>query len=366
MSFNLHKTDISMEAPKTLKGLIKPPALKAGDKIVAVTPSFGCPALFPKRFEAGCKQMEDAFGISVVPSRHALKDPDWIAKNPKARAEDIIEALEDKTVHGIVCSIGGEDSVRINRFIDPQVIRSNPKVFLGYSDITTTHFHFLNAGVVSFYGPTIMAGFGENGGLFPYMEDSVRRTLFQKEPVGLIKPNAESWTTEFLDWANPDNQTIARKLNPATRPVTLQGEGKAKGQLIGGCVEVMEMMRGTDQWPDLSWFDGAILFLETAEKEFLPMYFARAIRSYGIMGILERLSAIILGRPGGNLSVEEFEGYNKALLSIVRDEFGLTSLPLVANMDFGHTDPIFTIPYGLMAELDMNTGILNIQESAVS
>jgi len=351
---------------KTETGLIKPKRLKGGDKVAAISLSFGAANLFPKRFEVGCRQLEEAFGVEVVPTQHALESPDWLENNPDKRAQDLIESLEDPSIKGIICAIGGEDSIRVNRLVDRQIIQNNPKVFLGYSDATTTHMHFLNSGVVSFYGPTIMAGFGENGGLPLYLKNSVEKNLFQSAPVGEISPNRDGWTSEFLDWSDPENQDIKRKLLPPVGPITLQGSGKITGHLIGGCIEVLEMLRGTDQWPDHKMFEGAILFLETAEKEFLPMYYARALRSYGVMGILDSVSAIITGRPGGGLPVEEFDVYNKTLLKIVRDEFGLKNLPLVVNMDFGHTDPICTLPYGLKTTLDCETGSLHILESAVT
>ncbi len=349
----------------TKSGLIKPNKLNHGDKVVAISLSFGAANLFPDRFKAGCAVLENNFGLEVVPSQHALKDPDWLSNNPKARAEDLIESLEDSSVKGIICTIGGEDSIRVNQHIDLDIIRNNPKVFMGYSDATTTHSLFLNAGVVSFYGPTIMAGFAENGGLPEYVEDTVRRCVFENDIIGEIKPNTVGWTSEFLDWAIPENQNIKRKLEKPNGPITIQGQGKVTGHLMGGCVEVLEMLRGTDQWPNDNLFDGSILFLETAEKEFLPIYYKRALRSYAVMGIFDKVKAIMIGRPGGNVSVEQMQEYHDGLLSVVRDEFGYSELPMVVNMDFGHTDPIMTLPYGVKACLDCETGVIDILESAV-
>lgn len=351
---------------KSIRGLIKPKKLVQGDKVIAVSPSFGAAFLFPKRFQAGCDQIEQEFGIKVVPSKNALRDPDWLSANPQARADDIIEALEDKSVKGMICSIGGEDSIRVNQFINPEIIKRHPKMFMGYSDATTTHLWMYKAGLVSFYGPTIMAGFAENHSMPAYMKEYVYKNVFSSQVIGKIQPNQEGWTTEFLDWAVESNQNIQRRLQPSVGPLTLQGTGKFKGHLIGGCVEVLEMLRGTEYWPEPSEFDGAILFLETAESEFLPMYFARAMRSYGVMGILDRISGIIMGRPGGNLPVEKFAEFHRTLQKIVREEFNLPNLPLIVNMDFGHTDPMFTLPYGLLAEADCGNHEIDILESAVT
>jgi muramoyltetrapeptide carboxypeptidase LdcA involved in peptidoglycan recycling len=86
--------------------------------------------------------------------------------------------------------------------LDLALIRDNPKVFLGYSDTTVTHFACFKAGLVTFDGPAITAGFGENGGLFQYMTFSIHRILFSTEPAGRFFPNADGWTRERLDWAD--------------------------------------------------------------------------------------------------------------------------------------------------------------------
>jgi muramoyltetrapeptide carboxypeptidase LdcA involved in peptidoglycan recycling len=275
-------------------------------------------------------------------------------------------ALSDPSIHGIVSTIGGEDSIRILQHLDLDVIRSNPKVFLGYSDTTVTHFACLKAGLVSFYGPSIMAGFGENGGLFPYMAESVRRTLFSAEPIGAIEPNRDGWTVEHLDWSVTENQERKRALNPSEPWRFLQGEGIAEGRLVGGCLEVVEFLRGTSVWPDDEVWEGAILFLETSEDAPSEAVLRYTLRSYAAMGILQRLSGILFGRPGGPVPVEDFGKYDKALLQVVATEEGLTGLPIVTRMDFGHTDPMFVLPYGVKARIDCGKRSFAILESAVT
>ena len=163
--------------------MLKPPKLHPGDKVAVVSPSWGGPGAIPHRYQAGKQQLETEFGVTVVEMPHALADPAWIARNPQARAADLMAAFADPSIRAIIASIGGEDSIRTLPYTDLKVIRANPKIFMGYSDTLITHFACLKAGVVSFYGPAIMAGFGENGGLFPYMVDSVRRTLFSAAPT---------------------------------------------------------------------------------------------------------------------------------------------------------------------------------------
>jgi muramoyltetrapeptide carboxypeptidase LdcA involved in peptidoglycan recycling len=345
--------------------MTKPKKLQPGDRVATVSLSWGAPSVFPYRYEAGKRQLQDEFGVSVVEMPHTLSDADWLQHNPRARADDLMEAFADPSIKAIISTIGGDDSIRILPYLDLCVIRANPKVFMGYSDTTITQMACVKAGLVSFYGPSIMAGFAENGGMFSYMVDSVRKTLFSSTPVGRIAPNSAGWTVEFLDWAEPENQTRRRKLAPSTGWKFLQGQGCHRGHLIGGCIEVLDWLRGTAFWPEPEMWQGAILFLETSEEAPPPSAVLRWLRTYAALGILKQLSGILFGRPGGQIPLEQFAEYDKAITQVVLDEEGLADLPVVTHMDFGHTDPMFVLPYGTQAEIDCDTQQLTILESSV-
>lgn len=112
--------------------MIKPVCLHRGDRVAAISLSWGGAGAFPHRYEVGKRQLEERFGLEVVETRHALRDPDWLAKNPRARADDLMEAFADPSIRGIISIIGGDDSIRLLPFIDDELIRSNPKIFLGW------------------------------------------------------------------------------------------------------------------------------------------------------------------------------------------------------------------------------------------
>lgn len=280
-----------------------------------------------------------------------------------------MEAFADSRIKGIISTIGGDDSIRILPFLDVNVIRGNPKVFLGLSDTTVTHFACYRAGLTSFYGTSLMGGFAENGGMHSYQIDDLRRTLFSVEPAGIIAPNAGGWTSEFLDWADPANQQRVRQLNPSTGWRFLQGQGQVNGHLLGGCVEVLEDIKGTDYWPPLVAWDRAILFLETAEFDegaepyVRPQQLTWILRNYAAQGILAKLNGIILGRPYHNRYADE---YDQALLTVVREEQGLDRLAIISGMDFGHTSPAFTLPYGIQARIDCEAQTFHLLESGLS
>jgi muramoyltetrapeptide carboxypeptidase LdcA involved in peptidoglycan recycling len=351
---------------QTNSKMIKPRRLRPGDRVAAITLSWGGPGAFPHRYEAGKTQFEQMFAVQVVETKHALRSPEWLAQNPKARADDLMEAFSDTSINGIISTIGGDESVRILPHIDLEIIRQNPKVVMGYSDTTITHMACFRAGLVSFYGPAFMAGFAENGGMFPYMVESVRRTIFCGDPIGTIEPNRAGWTVEHLDWADPNNQKRRRNLVLSTGWRFLQGSGIASGHLIGGCVEVLEFIKGTEWWPNMDVWDGAILFLETSEEAPSLKLFKRWIRNYGSQGILQRLAGLIVGRPGGAIPTSDFEQYDQVLLDVIKGELGLDTLPIITQMDFGHTDPMFVLPYGVVATIDCQKHLFEINEPAVT
>jgi muramoyltetrapeptide carboxypeptidase LdcA involved in peptidoglycan recycling len=285
-----------------------------------------------------------------------LKDIAWLAAHPEARAADLMEVLKDPSIHGVISTIGGDDSIRMLPFLDFSVIRENPKVFLGYSDSTITHFAFLKAGVTSFYGPSIMAGFDENGGLPPYTAESVRQVLFEPSPSLLIPQNSGGWTVASWDWAS-------EMLGLAVAA----GEGAARGHLIGGCLEALDWLRGTPIWPEPPVWRNSIVFLETSEDQPSPKLVTYMLRALAATGALSEARGILYGRPFGDEAKFEaneakFEAYDRAILQVLA-ELGLSSLPLVTRMDFGHTDPKFILPIGIEAEIDCDRQQIRLLES---
>lgn len=328
--------------------LITPKGLQHGDKVATISLSWGAAGELPHRYAQGKARLEQVFNLQVTETRHALKPADWIYDHPQARAEDLMEAFADPAIKAIISNIGGEDSVRILPHIDLDIIRNNPKIFLGFSDSTITHFVCMKAGLGSFYGPSLLTGFAENGAMHPYQVDDINRTLFSKETIGEIMPNPAGWTSEFLDWFDPSLQHIPRTLNPPTGWHFIRGKGTVQGRLIGGCMEVMEMLKGTDYWPNLDVWEDSILFLETSEDKPAPNLVRYWLRNYASQGILQRVRGIIFGRPYDDCYTAAYE----ASLLKVLDEEGLSELPVITRMDFGHTAPVFTLPYGRLAAIN--------------
>lgn len=153
---------------------------------------------------------------------NALKGSDYLYDHPEKRAEDLIWAMKDDNIKGIICNMGGDDSYRVLPFIDVDVIRDNPKVFMGYSDIATWMAVFAYAGVRGYYGPYVLTPIVQPGSLDSYTLEAIKKTLFSSEVLGEIKPCEAYTPIEWNSTMNPDE--ISWKKNHGYRIV--QGRGK--------------------------------------------------------------------------------------------------------------------------------------------
>lgn len=342
--------------------MIKPPRLRPGDTVAAVSLSSGVAASFPERFAAGKRQLEQTFGLRVIDAPHATRPDSWLYANPAERAADLHWALQNPEVQGIISVIGGDESVRILPFIDQQLIRNNPKVFMGFSGSTVTLTAFLNAGVVAFHGPAVLTDLAENSGIRPFVEQSFRNVLMDAGAGDL--PMAREYSEEFLDWSDSSLQERARTFVPSEGWVWVQGQEHVSGRLLGGNIEVLEFLKGTRWWPRAQLWDGAVLAFETSEEAPAVANVGRFLRNYGSMGVLDNARAMLLARPQGYSMAQNYELH--AEVRRILAEFGRSDMPVVANMDFGHTSPQMVLPLGVSVEVDPGRGRVQLLESAVS
>ena len=193
--------------------MIKPKKLKKGDKVAIVSLSSGLAGeeMFRHRYELGKNRLEH-LGFNVVTMKNALKGIEYLYNHPEKRAEDFMEAILDKEIKGIICNIGGDDTIRLLPYIDFEAIANNPKVFMGYSDTTINHFMMQKAGVVSYYGPAVMTDFAENNNMHTYTLKYINEVLLENREDIVIK-SSDKWTSEYLDWAIEENDNISRKMN---------------------------------------------------------------------------------------------------------------------------------------------------------
>jgi muramoyltetrapeptide carboxypeptidase LdcA involved in peptidoglycan recycling len=218
----------------------------------------------------------------------------------------------------------------------------------------------LQRGFTTLYGPSIMAGFSQMGAL-PDFEAHVREMLFDPKPSYTYQPYGR-YCDGYPDWSNLDNVGQVNEMKTDDGWRVVQGRGRVEGELVGGCIEVLEFMKGTDYWPAADFWAGKILFFETSEETPTIEQVRRMLRTYGVAGIFARVSAILFGRARSYSSQDKLE-LDGAIQEIVAGEFEQRELPIVTNMDFGHTDPQLVLPLGVPALLDCQDKQLSLIEA---
>lgn len=341
---------------------IRPPALRAGDTVAVISPSAGLTQVYAPRFERGLEELRRRFDVEVVTAPNARRDNGFLHDHPQARADDIHWALSEPSVTALVCAIGGDDSVRLLPHLDLDLVRTHPKVLMGYSDPTVLHLVWRAAGVVSFYGPGILAGFDENGGLWDHTAESVRRTLFGTEPVGPLHP-APDWSEEFLDWHDESRQRPRRRWPNGGWTWLGGGERVVEGPLVGGCLEVLAMALASPVWPAASDFAGAVLVIETSEEKPSVDQVKYVLRAIAAGGAFEHLGGVVVGRPMRYSQSDTFAQYG--VVAAVAREFGRPDLPVVGGFDTGHTVPHTVLPLGMPLRVDPVARTLTLPEAAV-
>ncbi|SCI73060.1 Murein tetrapeptide carboxypeptidase [uncultured Clostridium sp.] len=341
-----------------MKPLIKPPRLRPGDRVAIVCPSSGIAgdAENRARFDRALRRLENEFALRPVVMENALKGSRYLWEHPEKRGEDINAAFADPEIKGVIAVTGGDDGIRVLPYVDIDLIGANPKIFTGLSDVTSAHYFCLKAGLGSFYGASLFSDFDGEGPMLPYTKQWIVRELFESGPVGEIAP-ATGWIGRAA--RGLDNAQVLRRLQPHRGYRLLQGQGRAQGRLLGGCLEVVYSLRGTPLFPAAEEFEDVILFLETSPLCPRAWVIEDFMRSLGAAGILERLSGLLLGRP---LDGKRSEEYDAAIVKVL-GEYGRSDLPVLADMSFGHNAPRALIPFGALGQIDCDKRAFIIPEA---
>lgn len=341
--------------------MIKPKRLKRGDKIAVVSLSWGGLGddNFIHKFYIAKNRLEKNFGLEVICMPHALKGSEFIAQHPELRAKDLMDAFLNKSISAVFCAIGGDDTIRTLPYIDLEVIKNNPKIFMGYSDSTVNHFMMYKAGLVSFYGPSIMCEFGEYVKIFDYTQRAINDILFGEWNQYSFLSSPE-WTDDHISWEEKNINVSHMMKKDMHGYEIINGSGIVKGHLFGGCIDVFMIVNGTNIWPTLDKWKDSILFIETSEDKPSPEFIKWTFRNLAAQGILKTINGIIVGKPQGEKYYEE---YKTAIKEVVVNEEKLLNLPIFYNVNFGHAKPIGIIPYGVTAELNCERKTITFLES---
>ncbi len=345
--------------------MIKPRHLEPGDRVAVVSLSSGMlgEPKYIHKFYLAKERMARDFGLELTAMPNALRGVDYLYEHPEARAADLMDAYRDPSIRAVIGAIGGDDTIRLLPYVDYDVLHNNPKIFTGFSDTTTNHFMMYRAGLMSYYGASLMCNFAEYGKINDYTLEMLRRTLFEPQPT-LEIPSAPYWYDDEDEkiWWSEENMRRAKPYHPEEVGYELvQGRGVAEGPLLGGCIDVFPEIIGTSLWPSPEEWRGKLLFLETSEADMPCEYLTWYLRNLQAQGILGVIAGILVGKPARR---SRYEPYKEVFRKVVGFEAGRPELPILCNVNFGHAEPICVLPIGAMCRLDAEKKTVTLLESA--
>jgi len=266
-----------------------------------------------------------------------------------------MDAFSDSDSSAILCSIGGDTAINTLPYLDFKAIGRTPKIFCGYSDISILHYAVhQKAGLMTYYGPNAMVQFGEYPEPLEYTTSYFLKAIAEDE-IGQILP-APHWTDDSPDWMSRKDLEGPRKFRNNTGYEWLQG-GRSAGPILGGCLNSIVHLLGSEFWPDHA---GKILFIETAEgAEYnqptpLPEV-AELIGMLNLNGIFRSINGLIIGRPYKYTSDEVI-----SFKEIIMENAAEYAYPILYGADIGHTDPQISIPLGDHCQLDSDANIFSL------
>lgn len=339
--------------------MTKPSKLNRGDTIATISPSWGC-AGAPRvkwQYNLGVQRLKD-IGLKVVAAPNSMKGTTYLDKHPEARAEDLMWAFENKEVKAIIANIGGNDSVRLIPYLKSDIIKANPKILCGYSDIMTLHLYCYRLGLSTFYGDNLLTTIGDAERWHPYSKFWFQKVLFDNSPIGTIAPS-DDWTYDNNKHTDPN---YTRKYLSNKGYSRVQGKGTVRGKLFGGHGTLMEYDEDCGITLEKLDFDNSIFFFEDIPEICDPQYIESFFDWLGSKGYLQLINGIIIGKMR---SPDSFEPFAEKIKKVVSDKYGLPSMPIMGEMNFGHASPICILPYGAEAELDIDNLKFTVLESGV-
>lgn len=324
--------------------------IRKGSKIAVISPSAPLPNLFPDLYEMGLRNIEEVLQVEIVEMPTARMDRKTLYENPMLRAKDINDAFKDDQIDGIICSIGGYESVRILEYLDLDTIMKNPKMIMGFSDATTFLSYLASKGMPTLHGPSVMAGLAQTNAFEPAFTSHLK-TFLMALKCPYVYPEYMQITQGYKDWSCKETLGECLPFEDNKGLKVLQGHKSVKGKLWGGNIEVLEFLKGTKFWPDEAFWDDKILFFETSEDKPSPFVVGCMLRNYAIQGILNKVKGIIFSKPKDYTPEETLE-LEEILLNIINIENDLSHLLVMTGGDFGHTDPKWILPYNCEIEFD--------------
>ena len=318
--------------------VLKPPRLNDGDTIGVIAPSYPVQP-FQKMYDQGIRNLR-ALGFRVKEGRTVkLSHLGYMAGTGVQRAEDINGMFADKEVKAIICAMGGQVAIQTLRHLDYALIRGNPKIFSGMSDITTFHTAFLSkTGLSGLHQSDIIFGFGADmkSGEAKYEIDLFFKITKNASPLGLL-PKMTQWNV----WR----------------------EGRAKAQLFGGNIPSLQTLLATPYFPRIN--EPIIFFWECMTKPLDKI--DQDLTQFREIGLFDNTKGMLIGKIRG--TEPDFPGKVKDMTEEVREVVLKAAedydFPIIASMDFGHYSPNLPLPVGIEATMDTKDAKVWLNESYV-
>lgn len=309
-----------------------PKKLSPGDEVRVIAPSASL-RIISSTTRATAVQNLSALGLRVSFGKNCEESDEFNSSPLASRIADIHEAFAAPQVRGILSAIGGYNSNQLLRHLDYELIKANPKVVCGFSDITALGTAiYVKTGMVTYSGPHFSTLGMEKG--LEYTLECFRKCLMETGPFA-VTPSKE-WSDD--SWY----QDQVKRTFISNEGFLVINEGQAEGTLLGGNLCTLNLLQGTEYMPSLT---DSILLLED-DDESKPAHFDRDLQSLIHQGEFEKVKGVVIGRfqKGSDMEREK-------LIKIVRSKPELAHIPVVANADFGHTTPHFTFPIGGKGQL---------------
>jgi len=304
-----------------------PPKLQPGDQMGVVSPATSLAYIPTEQRQTAIERLESV-GLTVSFAEHAEEHDRWNSSSIEARVADLHAAFADPQVKGVLTTLGGYNSNQLLRSLDWDLIAANPKVFCGYSDITTlSNAIYAKTGVVTYSGPHFSTFSMVRG--IEYTLDCFVKCVMHNAPFTVGQ--APTWSDDAW-YADQD----ARTFTPNNGYLVIN-EGEGDGTLLGGHLNTLGLLHGTEYMPDLR---GSIVLIE-ADEETKAEHFDRELQSLIHQPGLNEVRGLIIGRFQRESNIDD-----ATLIEIVRTKRELRHIPVIANGSFGHTTPQFTFPIG--------------------
>lgn len=334
--------------------LAHPAKASAGDKVAVVSPSFAAPAVAPAVHEQALGRIRDLLGLEPVeyPTTRRL------GASAEDRAADLNAAFGDPQIRAVLATIGGDDQITLIPHLDPDLVRADPKPFLGYSDNTNLLSWLWTQGVAAFHGGSTQVQIGPGPALDDVHLRSLRAALLDGGRLEITEPGESE---DFgLDWQDPAALTSYGDREPA-EPWTWSGpEREVSGPTWGGCIDVLPWILTAGRFPaDPSVLAGGVLLLESSEDLVPAREVGYIIRSLGERGLLAAVDAVVVARAASSTHENRPDATARAAHRAAQRDAALEQIGrynpdavVVVGVPFGHTRPQWVLPYGGVVTVD--------------